>query len=72
MLLALHCDLWQIDRHCVVHLVVLQVLLDKQSNQLAVLILVNLARNWVLPLETRRLLRVRVSVVLNSFEDLGA
>ena len=70
MLLALHCDLWQVHRHRVVHLVVLQVLFDEQSNQFAVRILVNLAGYWVLPLEARRLLGVRVSVVLDRLEDL--
>ena len=70
MLLALHRDLWQVHRHRVVHLVVLQVLFDEQSNQFAVSILVNLAGYWVLPLEARRLLGVRVSVVLDRLEDL--
>ena len=72
MLLALHCDLRQVNRQCVVHLVVLEVVLDQQRNNLTVRVLVDLARHRVLPLETRRLLRVVVRIVLNRFENLGS
>ena len=70
VLLALHRDLRQVNRQCVVHLVVLEVVLDQQRNNLTVGVLVDLARDRVLPLETRRLLRVVVRIVLNRFEHL--
>ena len=72
MLLALHCDLRQVNRQCIVHLVVLEVVLDQQRNNLTVRILVDLARHRVLPLEPRRLLRVVVCIVLNRFENLSS
>ena len=72
VLLALHCDLRQVNRQCVVHLVVLEVVLDQQRNNLTVRVLVDLARHRVLPLETRRLLRVVVRIVLNCLENLGS
>ena len=72
MLLALHCDLRQVNRQCIVHLVVLEVVLDQQRNNLTVRVLVDLARHRVLPLEPRRLLRVVVRIVLNCLENLGS
>ena len=52
MLLALHGDLGQVDRQGVVHLVVLQVLLDEQGDDLAVGVFVDFACHGVLPLES--------------------
>ena len=72
MLLSLHGDLWQINRQRIVHLVILQILFDHQSDELAVSILMNLASSWVLPLETCILLRICVSIVLYCLEHLGS
>ena len=72
MLLTLHRNLRQVHRHRVVHLVVLEVLSDHQCDQLRVLILLNLLRDRVLPLEAGLLLRVRIRVALDRLEDLGA
>lgn len=70
MLLALHGDFWEVDRHRVVHLIVLKVLFNEKSNQFRVSVLVHLARHGVLPLEARRLLCVRVCIALDGLEDL--
>jgi hypothetical protein len=72
MLGTLDGDFRLVNREGVVHFVMLEVVLDQQCDQLAVWVFVNLACNWVLPLEASSLLRVRVSVVLDCFEHLGS
>jgi len=61
-----------VDRKCVIHFVMLEVVLDQQSDKLAVRVFVNFACNRILPLESSSLLGVRVSVVLNCLEHLCA
>ena len=71
MLLALHRDFRQVDRHSVVHFVMVQIVLDQKSHELSLRIFVNLTSNWVLPLKASSLLGVLISVVLNCFEHLS-
>jgi len=72
VLLALHGDFGKEHRQGVVHLVVLQVLFDQKRKNLAVGVFVDLRGDRVLPLESCWLFGVRVSVVLDGFENLGA
>lgn len=72
MLVTLHGNFGQVNRQGVVHLVILEVLLDQQGYQTTVRVVMNFASYRVLPLKARTLFRVRVCVVLDGFEDLGA
>jgi len=71
MLLALHSNFRQVDRHSVVHFVMLQIVLYQKSHELRLRIFVNLASNGVLPLKASSLLCVLISIVLNRFEHLS-
>lgn len=71
VLVTLHGNFGQVNRQGVVHLVILEVLLDQQGYQTTVRVVMNFASYRVLPLKARTLFRVRVCVVLDGFEDLG-
>lgn len=71
MLLALHGDLGQVHRHCVVHLIVLQIFSDHKCDKFRVSVFLDLASDGVLPLEARLLLRVCVGIAFDGLENLG-
>ena len=71
-LLATQRNFRKVNRHGVVHLIVLQVVLDQQGNHLRVRVLMDLSGGRVLPLETGGLFSGLVSVSLDCFENAGA
>ena len=70
--LPLHRNLWQVNRHRVVHLVMFQVILDQECHNFCLWVLVNFTGNRVCPLESSGLFSVLVSVVLDGLEYLCA
>lgn len=72
MLVALHGNFGEVHGQSVVHFVVLEIFADEQSHEATVWVVVDAASHRVLPLKARTLFRVRVRIVLNCFEDLGA
>lgn len=63
--------LWRVDALGVVHLIVVQEVLHDVGAQKSILVLVDLAHVWVLPLESNLLFNSIISILLDGLEHSG-